>query len=197
MLISFSSCTKKGEVNRDKKQTVYVYDSIESLNYYNEGLKHYNRHSSKDQLKELDSSVYFLKKSILNNNRNISSYEMLITVLFLKKDFQGAENVINEAIEYTSQKAYYTGKKGMIKNKLGQQDSAKYYFNIALQKYYKKEQNLGIKNQIIGILYQMGNKKESLKVLNECFIEYPKDSLIFKRLKEMIVNDQIPRPASL
>ena len=193
IIISLGSCTVKGKVNQGRVLNVSPHDSVKSLKYYNEGSKYYNKFFNTNQLEVLDSSVYFLEKSILNNKKKISSYEMLITILILKKDFHDAENIIDEAIQYTSQKAYYTAKKGLIKNKLNQIDSARYYFNIALQKYYKKEQNLDIKNQIISILYQMGNKKESLKVLNDCIRDYPKDSVTLKEMKKMIINNRIPR----
>ncbi|NQX81067.1 MAG: hypothetical protein HRT66_03600 [Flavobacteriaceae bacterium] len=110
-----------------------------------------------------------------------------------KKDFKRAEETTDKALQYTNQTAYYMAKKGAIKNKLNQKDSAQYYFNLSLDRYYKKEQNIGIKNQIISILYQMGNKEGSLKVLNECLNEYPKDSIALKAIREMLINDDIPR----
>ncbi|SDY16527.1 hypothetical protein SAMN05444411_1462 [Lutibacter oricola] len=190
ILILVVNCKTKTEKN---ESIIYVYDSIKSGNYFEKGFKHYDNYTFSENLKVLDSSIYYLKKSIAYNRENIGSYQLLITVLNLKNDFEGIEKVINDALKYTNQTAYYTAAKGSIKNKLNQNDSAQFYFSLALKKYYNKEQNLGIKNQIITILYEMGNKEESLKVIDECLKEYPSDSLILNMYKKMIINDQIER----
>ncbi|GEM_PF-5778528 len=190
ILILVVNCKTKTEKN---ESIIYVYDSIKSGNYFEKGLKYYNNYIFSENLKVLDSSIYYLKKSIAYNRENIGSYELLITVLNLKNDFESIEKVINDALKYTNQTAYYTAAKGAIKNKLNQNDSAQFYFSLALEKYYNKEQNLGIKNQIITILYEMGNKEESLKVIDECIKEYPSDSLVLNMYKKMIINDQIER----
>jgi len=184
------NCKTKTEKN---EPIIYVYDSIKSFNYYERGLKHYNNYISSKNIKVLDSSINYLNKSIAYNRKNIGSYEFLIAILYLKNDFESIEKVINDALKYTNQTAYYTAAKGAVKNKLNQNDSAQYYFNLALEKYYNKEQNLGIKNQIMTILYAMGNKEESLRVIDECIKEYPSDSISLNMIKKMIINDQIQR----
>ena len=180
----FSNCTNKVKKEEIK---VYSFDSVKSSNYLKKGMKYYNRYSYNNKnIQLLDSSVLFLKKSIENDIKNINSYENIIMLFMTKGEFESAEKYINMALNHTNQKAYYLSKKGVVKNSLNQKDSAQYYFNLSLERYYKKEKNLGIQNQIISILYQMGNNKQALKVIDSCILDYPKDSIYLKELKKMI-----------
>jgi len=179
----FSNCVNKV---KKEEQAEVKFDSIKSLNYLKQGIKCYERYSFDENIKLLDSAVFYLKKSIQNNRKNIGSYENIIMIFTSKEDFKNADIYTNMALNHTSQKAYYLAKKGAIKNKLKQKDSARYYFNKSLERYYKKEKNLGIQNQIISILYQMGNNKQALKVIDSCVLDYPKDSIYLKELKKMI-----------
>jgi tetratricopeptide (TPR) repeat protein len=182
-ILLFSNC-----INKAKKEDSieFKFDSIKSLDYLRKGIQYYERYSFDNNIKLLDSAIFSLKKSIQNNKKNIGSYENIIMIFANKEDFRSADTYTNMALNYTNQKAYYLAKKGAIKNKLNQKDSAQYYFNLSLERYYKKEKNLGIQNQIIRILYQMGNNKQALKVIDKCILDYPKDSLYLKELKKMI-----------
>lgn len=189
--ILFYGCKNHG--NKIEKSKIVTYDSIKGLSFYEKGLKYYDDYSFTNESKLLDSVVFFMKKSLLYNNKKTASYELLTTVFSEKEDYENLDKLLGEALKHTNQKSYYLAKKGYVKKKIKQKDSAQYYFDKALEGYYKKSQNLGIKNQIISILYQMGDIQKSLSVLDECIREYPRDSVYLKGLKTMISNERIPR----